>query len=134
MTCLIISLFEPWYAVPSGNLDAWSSFGPAVVLLLIDTLGAAGLVLSALTERTPALPVFAAVWTVPIGLIGLIAAVVRVLERPGHASGLCAGAWLALGGAVAVAVAGWQTVRDEHAPLYSPAPIAPSEVEEGGAP
>lgn len=129
--CLAVSLFEPSYQTPSGNLDAWSTFGPAVVLLLIDMLVAAGLFLSALLERTPALPVFAAVWCVPIGLIGLIAAIVRLLERPQHASGLCAGAWLALAGALAVLAAGWQTIRDEHASLYAPAPVAASDLEDG---
>ena len=60
------------------------------------------MVLAALLERdSPALPVSTAVWSVLLGLIGAIAALVRVLERPDHASGLCAGAWLGLAGRAA---------------------------------
>jgi hypothetical protein len=120
VVCLIVAFVEPWYQSPSGNLSAWGTFGAAVVLLLIDTLVALSLVLAALTERSPALPVFTAVWEVPVGLIGLAAAVVRVLERPDHASALCAGAWLALAGAVIVLAGAWRTITDEHAPLYRP--------------
>ena len=128
--CLIIAFAAPWYETPSGNVDAWSTFGPAVVLLLIDLLAAVALVLSALAERSPGPPVFAAVWTVPIGLVGLVAAVVRVLERPDHASALCYGPWLALAGAFAVLAGGWQTLRDEHGPLYEPANVQPTELED----
>jgi hypothetical protein len=127
---LIVGLAGPWYQTPSGNVDAWSTFGPAVVLLLLDLLVAIALVLSALVERSPGPAVFWAVWTVPVGLIGLIAAVVRVLERPDHASALCYGAWVTLAGSVAILAAGWQTLRDEHRPLYAPANVQPRELEE----
>jgi hypothetical protein len=127
---LIVALAGPWYQTPSGNVDAWSTFGPAVVLLLIDLLTAIALLTSALAERSPGPPVFTAVWMVPIGLIGLVAAIVRVLERPDRASALCYGAWLALAGSVLVLAAGWQTLRDEHGPLYRPAAIEPTELED----
>jgi hypothetical protein len=126
--CLIVALAEPWYQAPSKNLSAWNTFGPAVVLLLLDLLAAVAVVLSALTERSPGPPVFAAVWSVPIGLIGVIAAIVRVLERPDHASGLCAGVWLALAGSLLVLAAGWQTLRDEHGPLYEAPSVEPVEL------
>ena len=128
--CLIIAFAAPWYETPSGNVDAWSTFGPAVVLLLLTLLAAIALVLSALVERSPGPPVFTAVWTVPLGLIGVIAAIVRVLERPDHASALCYGAWLALAGSVAVLAGGWQTLRDEHGSLYEPVTVEPIELEE----
>ena len=51
---------------------------------------ALALVISALTERTTALPVSTAVWCVPLGLAGVIAAIVRLLERPEAATGLAA--------------------------------------------
>ena len=80
---------------------------------------------SALTERSTALPVAAGVWGVPLGVAGLIAALVRVLERPDHATGLCAGPWLALAGALAMLAGAWRSVRDEHGSLYPPADPAP---------
>jgi uncharacterized membrane protein HdeD (DUF308 family) len=61
------------------------------------------------------------VWGVLFGLVAVIAAVVRVLERPDHATSLCAGAWLALVGAVAVLLGAWQSIRDERTSRYEPA-------------
>jgi hypothetical protein len=122
---VIASLLVNWYETPSGNLDAWDTFGPAVALLILAALAALALVVTALTERSTALPVATMVWTVPIAFAGVVAAVVRVLERPQHATGLCAGAWLALAGAVVILAGAWQTMRDEHGPLYDPAEPEP---------
>jgi drug/metabolite transporter (DMT)-like permease len=118
---VIVSLFERSYEAPVGNLDAWNTFGPGVVLLLVAVCGALAMVLSALTERTTALPVSTAVWCVLLGVLAVIAAIVRVLERPEHASSVCIGAWLALAGAVAILVGAWQALRDERPQLYPPA-------------
>ncbi|HTQ68366.1 MAG TPA: hypothetical protein VMI13_06710 [Solirubrobacteraceae bacterium] len=122
---LIASLFVPTYHSPSGELDAWDTFGAAVALQLAAIFAGLALVLSALTERTAALPVSTAVWCVPVGLAGVIASVVRLLERPEHASGLATGGWLALAGALAVLAGAWETLRDEHTPLYEPPSPAP---------
>ncbi len=119
--CVIVSLFEPWYEGSLGRLNAWETFGGAVVLLMAAACAALALVISALTERSPALPVSIGVWCVLLGLITVVAALVRVLERPDHTSSLCVGAWLALAGAVAILAGAWQSLRDEHAPLYEPA-------------
>ncbi|HYB22834.1 MAG TPA: hypothetical protein VED41_03485, partial [Solirubrobacteraceae bacterium] len=100
--CVIVSLFERWYEGALGNLSAWNTFGPAVVLVLAATAAALAMVVSALTERSAALPVSTAVWCVLLGALGVIAAVVRVLERPDHATQVCIGAWLALAGTVAI--------------------------------
>jgi drug/metabolite transporter (DMT)-like permease len=118
---VIVSLFERSYEAPVGNLDAWNTFGPGVVLLLVAVCGALAMVISALTERTTALPVSTAVWCVLLGVLAVIAAIVRVLERPEHASSVCIGAWLALAGAVAILVGAWQALRDERPQLYPPA-------------
>jgi hypothetical protein len=119
--CLIVSLTLPWYENAEGKLSAWSTFGPAVVLLLLATIAALVLFFATITERSPALPVAAGVWCVLFGLIGVIAAIVRVLERPEHATSLCAGAWLGLVGAVAILVGSWQSMRDERTSQYEPA-------------
>jgi prepilin signal peptidase PulO-like enzyme (type II secretory pathway) len=119
--CLVVALTLPWYENANGKLGAWSTFGPAVALLIAAAIAALALVLSAVTERTPALPVATAVWGVPFGLVAVIAASVRLLERPQHATSLCAGAWLALAGAVAVLLGAWHTLRDERTSRYGPA-------------
>jgi hypothetical protein len=118
--CVIVSLFEPSYEGAFGKLDAWDTFGAAVVLLIASTCAALALVLATVAERSPALPVSLAVWGVLLGLAAVIAAVVRVLERPDHATSLCVGAWLALAGAVAILVGSWQSLRDERTSLYKP--------------
>ena len=132
--CVIASLFVPWYDSPTGSLDAWDTFGPAVALLMLAAIAALVLVVGALTERTTALPIAAAVWSVPLGLAGVIAAVVRVLERPDDANSLAAGAWLALAGAIAILIGAWQTMRDEHGSLYEPAAPEPRPRPAPGGP
>jgi hypothetical protein len=123
--CVIASLFVRWYEAPIGNLDAWNTFGPSVALLLAALCAALAMVLAALTERSPALPVSTAVWCVLLGLIGVIAAAVRALERPDHASTTCIGVWLALSGAVLILAGAWQVLRDERPSLYTPAQPPP---------
>lgn len=126
--CAIVSLTQHWYgganpaqgADAAGRLDAWSSFGPAIVLLIIACAVALLLVLATIFERSTALPVASAVWSTLFGLIATIAMIVRVLERPDGATGLQAGAWLALAGAVLILAGGWQSMRDERPELYAP--------------
>ena len=119
--CVIVSLTLRWYENAAGNLSAWSTFGPAVVLLILAAIAALVLFVSTLTERTPALPVAAGVWCVLFGLFGLLAAIVRILERPDHATSVCAGAWLALVGAVLILLGAWLSIRDERTSRYTPA-------------
>jgi hypothetical protein len=124
--CLIASLFVPWYQTPVGNLDFWDTFGPAAVLLLAALCAGLAAIVSALGERqSPALPVSTAVWAILLGLIGSIAGLVRVLERPQHASALCAGAWLGLAGALLTLLGAWLILRDERPSRYSPATPEP---------
>jgi uncharacterized membrane protein len=134
--CVIVSLFEPWYENAYSKLSVWDTFGPAVVLLIAAATAALGLVLSTMTERSVALPVAAAVWSTLFGIIAVIAAIVRVLERPDHATSLCAGAWLGLAGAILMLAGSWQSLRDERTSLYEPAeplPLPPPHPEANGA-
>jgi hypothetical protein len=121
--CVIVALTLPWYENAQGKLGAWATFGPAVALLMLSAAGALALVVTNALERSTALPVAAAIWGTLFGLIGVVAAVVRVLERPEHATMLCSGAWLALVGAVAILMGSWQSMRDERPKLYPPADI-----------
>jgi drug/metabolite transporter (DMT)-like permease len=124
---IVVSLIEPWYEVPLGNLDAWDTFGGAVVLLIAAACAALALVLSAVFERSPALPVSIGVWCTLLGVIAVIAAIVRLLERPHHSGGLCSGPWIALAGAVTILAGAWQSLRDERGSLYEPARPEPRE-------
>lgn len=131
---IAVALALPWYGGASsaspahagGRLDAWSTFGPTIVFLLIAAILAVVLVLANVFERTTAAPVAAAVWTTLFGFIASICALIRVLERPDGATCLQAGAWLALAGALATLLGGWLSMRDERPSLYEPlGPIAP---------
>jgi hypothetical protein len=128
--CVIVALTLPWYENAEGKLSAWSTFGAAVVLLILAATAALVLFFSTLTARSPALPVAAGVWSVLFALIALIAAIVRVLERPDHASTLCAGAWLALVGAVVMLAGSWWSMSDERTSLYEPATPEPRRLSE----
>jgi len=125
VVCIVVALALPWYETLEGNLSAWDTFGPAVVLVMLAAVGGLGLALATVTERSPAFPVAAAVWSTLFGIVGLIAAIVRVLERPDNATMLCAGAWLALAGALLVAGGSWQSMRDERTSRYPPAKPEP---------
>jgi hypothetical protein len=118
---VVVSLLLRWYEGPSGTLDAWDTFGPAVALLLAAAAGAVWLFASALAERSSALPVAAAVWCVPLGFAATISAIVRLLERPDDATRLCGAGWVALAGALAILAGAWQSLRDERGSLYPPA-------------
>jgi hypothetical protein len=123
---VVASLLLPWYeGTSSGTLDAWDTFGAGVVLLIVGAASALWLFFVTLTERSTALSVVAGVWSVPLGIAALISAIVRVLERPDHATGLCAGAWLALAGALLIVAGAWQAIRDERRSLYDPATPEP---------
>jgi hypothetical protein len=123
--CAIVSLFVRSYEGPIGTLDAWNTFGPAVVLLLAAIAGALAMVASAVTERSTALPVSTAVWSVLLGLLAVIGSLVRVFERPDHATEACIGVWLALAGSFAILVGAWLVLRDERPSLYKPAEPQP---------
>ncbi|HXP98911.1 MAG TPA: hypothetical protein VN845_02460 [Solirubrobacteraceae bacterium] len=126
--CVIVALTLPWYENLEGKLSAWSTFGPAVVLVMLAALAALALVLTTVTERSTALPVAAAVWSTLFGFLGVIAALVRVLERPDGANMLCAGAWLALLGAVLILAGSWQSMRDERTSRYPPVTPEPRKL------
>lgn len=129
--CVIASLTRPWYENASGRLDAWQTFGPTVALLILACAAAVWLALATLTERSSALPIAAAVWCTLLGFIAVIAAVIRVFERPEHANSICAGPWLALAGAVLILIGAWQSMRDERTDLYPPSDAEPRKPTAG---
>ncbi len=118
---LVVSLFVREFQRAGETLDAWSTFDAGVVLLILGALAGLVLVVAALAERTTALPMAATVGAVPLALAACIAALARALALPGGASETCFGAWLALAGAALILLGAWQTMRDEHRPLYPPA-------------
>jgi multisubunit Na+/H+ antiporter MnhB subunit len=122
---VLVSLFVRGYQNASGDLTALDTFGVAVVLLILAAMSALVLVFATLTERSPAVPIGAAVWTTLLGLIATVAGVVRVLERPEHATRLCFGSWLALAGAVSIFAGAWIAMGDERTSRHDAASPEP---------
>ncbi len=118
--CVVVSLFLAWYENSAGKLTGWETFGPGVALMVAAAAAALALAISALGERSPALPVSIAIWSTLLGAAAVIAAVVRVLARPENATRLCDGAWVGLAGAVAILVGSWLAMRDERTSTYPP--------------
>ena len=119
---LAVALFLPWYEFGAVQHDAWNSLTVAELPAAVAALLALSLVPAiaddvqhvTILQRSPALPVALAVWTTTVGLVAVVAVVVRVLVLPGAASERCYGLWLALAGTIGVLVAGWLSVRDER--------------------
>ena len=125
---VIFSFTLDWYQNAERSFDAFDTFGPAVVLLLLSAVVALILVVTTVTERSTALPVAAAIWSTLFGFVAVIAAIVRLLERPQGATSLCAGAWMALAGALLILVGSWESMRDERTRLYPPANPEPRKL------
>lgn len=124
---VVVALTLPWYENSEGKLSAWSTFGFGVLLLMLAAAVGFVLVAATVTERSTALPVAASVWSTLFGIVAVIAAIVRLFERPDHAFSLCSGGWVAFAGALLIAVGSWQSIRDEHTSLYPPAEPQPRE-------
>lgn len=119
---VIVSLLVAWYeGSSSGTLGAWDTFGAGVALIIVAAASALAMFVSAIVERSTAGAVMVSIWAVPLGLAGAIAAIVRLLERPDHATALCAGPWLAFAGTLAILAGAWASVHDERRSLYPPA-------------
>jgi hypothetical protein len=116
----------PWYRTAAGRtLDGWSDVGPAIVLIVLGVAAALAMVVLTVGERSPALPVAAAVWSTLLGILALIGGLIAVLQRPDGAVALRPAAWIALVASAAIALGGWQSMRDERTELYEPATPTP---------
>lgn len=127
--CVGVSLALPWYDGPSGSgaqAGAWSTFGAGLALMIFSAALAVVLVLANLRKGSPAIPVAAAVWSSAFGIVGTIAALVRVLDRPAGSAAVAVGGWLGLAGALAILVGSWQSMRDERTEIYPPPNLGPA--------
>ncbi len=105
------------------------------MLLIAAAAAALGLVVSTITERSTALPVAAAVWSTLFGIIAVIAAIVRVLERPEHAHLAVRGRMAGARRRGPDAGGSWQSMRDERGSRYQPAqppPLPPPDPHPNG--
>jgi hypothetical protein len=133
---LLVALFLPWYGLNEAtysNSHGWTAYAPEalaltgwqaftvvdVVLTACALVAIVAVVLQG-TQRSPALPVVSSVAATWAGIIATVLVVVKLLDPPLDGSvSLRAGAWVGLGAAVALGVAGWWAMRDERPGLVS---------------
>lgn len=125
VVCVGVSLGLPSYDSPAGQVSAWSSFGATLVLMIFSAALALALVGATLLERSPAIPVAAGVWSSLFGIVAVVAALIRVLDRPAGAQSVAVGGWLGLAGALAILAGSWQSMRDERTEIYPPPKLGP---------
>ena len=124
--CVIAGLLLPAYdRSGGGSLSLWATFGPAAAFVMLAGVGAIAVAASAIFERSTAVPIATAVWATWGAIAGVIAAIVRVLERPTGAGGAGVGGWLLLAGALLCLVGCWGAMRDERTDAYERPTIAP---------
>lgn len=111
---LAVALFQPWFEISGVRHDAWSAVSATAVLAALSAAGGLALVAVTVTQRSPSLPLAAAVATVVIAFASTILIAVTAASPPASATARCFGLWLGLAGSVAVLAAAWRSLRDER--------------------
>jgi hypothetical protein len=134
---LVVSLFLPWYSVPTVNghpvTDGWTAYAPvhfgsssfagwhafaAVDVILVACAAVALLVVFLqATQRTPALPIVSSVASTWTGLVAVVIVALNVIDRPDRFADTRYGAWIGLVAAVAMLAGSWWGMRDERTGL-----------------
>jgi hypothetical protein len=121
---LFVLLFLDWYKVGGipgaiGGFGAWDHQGftgtIANLVILAAGVAAVGLAIVTATSRTVALPVAGSALTAGLGIGAVVMVLLRMLFQPGPGEliDLEFAIWVALAGAIAVAVGGWQSMQEE---------------------
>jgi hypothetical protein len=129
---LLVSLNLEWYWPTSGFPDLFAGTGFTgfeafsildVYLVLIAGLGLVLAVLQA-TQRSPALPVGAAVFATVLGAVAVLLVAYRIVNQPGDNEFITvrAWAWVGLAATAAVAAGAWLSLRNERVRGLPPEP------------
>jgi len=125
---LIVSLFSTWYTLSAGVLTSrasgWQAFAVIDVLLALVAAGGIALAVVQAVETRPALPVAASVLLVPVGFLGVLLVLFRLIFQPGpnELVNLGAGAWLGLAATLAISAGAWLSIGDERVSHVPPGP------------
>jgi amino acid transporter len=106
---LIASLLLPWYGDESG----FEAFAVIDILLTLIALVAVALGVLQATQDSPAKPVAAGVLSVPLGFLGFLLVLYRVLDQP-DAGDVQAGAFLGLVATVAITAGARLSIATER--------------------
>lgn len=111
---LAVALFEPWFEISGVRKDAWSAVSATAVLAALCAAGGLTLVATTLTQRSPSLPLAAAVFTFVLALVATAMVAVVASSPPPLETASCFGLWLGLAGSVGVLASAWRSLRDER--------------------
>jgi hypothetical protein len=111
---LAVALFEPWFEISGANQDAWSAVSATAVLAALSAASGLVLVAVTITQRSPSLPLAAAVFTVVLAFASTILIAVVAASPPALETGSCFGLWLGLAGSLGVLASAWLSLRDER--------------------
>jgi hypothetical protein len=111
---LAVALFEPWFQSSGVRQDAWSAATAAAIVAALAAIGALALVATTLTQRSPSLPLAAAVCTAVVALVATVLIAIAAASPPDAAGDRCFGLWLGLAGVLALLVGAWLSLRDER--------------------
>jgi len=113
---LLIALFLDWYSSGGVSANAWDVFTVADVLIAVSALWGIALLVSAATQRSPAVPQAISALTVPFALLAAVLVVINALSLPGGADGREIGLWLGLAGSFGVLIGAWRSMGDQSFP------------------
>ncbi len=115
---MLIVLALPWY----GDASGFESLSVIDILLVLVALLALSLPVLQATQRSPALPVAAAVLCVAFGFIAVLLVLFRLIDEPRDGYEVAFGAWLGLVAALGITAGGWLSLANEHVPGGPPGP------------
>ena len=123
---LIVSLGLDWYGVHGREtgISGFAAFDVIDLLLVLVAAMGIALAIAQATRDRPALPVAAAVLTVPVGILGTLLVLYRIVNEPGpdELLDVRAGAYLGLLATAALTAGGWLSLADEHVRGVPPGP------------
>jgi hypothetical protein len=111
---LAVALFEPWFELSGVRHNAWSAVSATAVLAALSAAGGFSLVAVTVLQRSPSLPLAAAVFTVVLALVSTVGIAVVAASPPALETARCFGLWLGLAGSLGVLLSAWFSLRDER--------------------
>lgn len=100
-----------WYGGTGGSLTGWQALTDLRWLLIVTIIAALGLAFTQVTRRGPAIPVTMSMIVMLLGIVSVIALIIRVLiDPPAHEQ---AGAYLGLLFTIGIAWGGYLSLRQE---------------------
>ena len=115
---LLVALFLDWYSAAGGTVtaNAWETFSVTDVILAFAALFGISLAVTALTQRSPAVPQSVGALTVPVAFVGAVLVLIKLLSLPNGADGRELGLYLGVAATLGVLIGAWRSIGDQSFP------------------